>query len=155
VFGLLTTALLLSVWAARVSVVDSWISVAARTLLLAALFAGAEIFVVHVKLRRDAHTFSFAEIALVIGLFVVSPIFAIVGAVTGATVSLATFRRQRGIKLGFNAAKTALEMELALILFHAFVHRPSALHVDVLLVAGASVVAASLAGGALVTVVIA
>jgi diguanylate cyclase (GGDEF)-like protein len=155
VFGLWAAALVLLIWTARFPVVDTWPAVVCRTLLVAVLFACAEIFVVHVKLRRDAHTFSFAEIALVSGLFVVSPLFAVIGAVAGSTLSLAMFRRQRGIKLGFNAAKTAIEMELAFVLFHGFVHRPFPPQLDVLLAAGGSVVVASLAGGALVTVVIA
>ena len=122
---------------------------------VAALFACAEIFVVHVKLRRDAHTFSFAEIALVVALFAVDPIVAVVAAAVGSALTLAVYRRQRGIKLWFNAAKTTIEVELALVLFYALVRDPSASNARVYLAAGAAVVVASLVGGALVTTVIA
>ena len=119
------------------------------------MFACAEIFVVHVKLRRDAHTFSFAEIALVVGLFAVDPLVAVVAAGVGSALTLAVYRGQRGIKLWFNAAKTTIEIELALLLFHALVKDPSSPHAAVFLAAGTAVVVASLVGGALVTLVIA
>src|SRR5687768_11313397 len=41
--------------------------------LIAAGFAGAETFVGHLQLRREAHTFSLSETALVIGLFTLPP----------------------------------------------------------------------------------
>src|SRR5947209_4685474 len=37
-------------------------------LVLAAAFGAAEIFVVHLHFRKDAHSFSLSEVALLIGL---------------------------------------------------------------------------------------
>ena len=155
VVGLWLAAFALLVLAARLSSSGTRSSAPYEALLLVALFACAEIFVVHVKLRRDAHTFSFAEIAMVVSLFAVDPIVAVVAAGVGSAATLFVYRGQRGIKLWFNAAKTTIEVELALLLFHVLVTDPASSHSGVYLAAGAAVVAASLVGGALVTMVIA
>ena len=124
VVGLWIAAFALLVLAARLPSSGTRSSAPYEALLLIALFACAEIFVVHVKLRRDAHTFSFAEIALVVALFAVDPIVAVVAAGVGSASTLFVYRGQRGIKLWFNAAKTTIEVELALVLFHVLVTDP-------------------------------
>ena len=78
-----------------------------------------------------------------------------VAAGVGSALTLAIYRGQRRIKLWFNTAKTIIEVELALVLFHALVTGPIVPHAGVFLAAGAAVVVASLVGGALVTLVIA
>jgi len=155
VVGLWIAALGLSILAARLPASNVSSTAWYEALLVAALFASAEIFVVHVKLRRDAHTFSFAEIALVIALFTVDPIIAVIAAGLGSALTLAIYRGQRRIKLWFNTAKTLIEVELALVLFHALVKDASPPRSGVLLSAGAAVVAASIVGAVLVTTVIA
>jgi diguanylate cyclase (GGDEF)-like protein len=145
----------LAVVLARLPSMDTQEAMPARAVLVAFLFAGAEVFVVHVKLRHNAHTFSFAEIALVVGLFAVEPVIAVIAAIVGSGLSLAIYRGQRQEKLFFNTAKTAIEIELALILFHALVNDTTIASTRVLVSAGASVVVASVIGAALVTTVIA
>ncbi|HWS46967.1 MAG TPA: EAL domain-containing protein [Acidimicrobiia bacterium] len=125
-----------------------------RALIVAALFGGAEVFVVHVKMRKDAHTFSFGEIALVVALFACDPRIAVIAAAVGAAVALAAYRGQRRIKLSFNIGKTIVETEVALLLFHAVVD-PSTSRPAAFLAAGGAVVIASIVGCTLVTTAIA
>src|SRR5262245_3014872 len=86
--GLWLTASALAIVLSRVPTTAPRDAVVARVLFVAFLFACAEVFVVHVRLRRNAHTFSFAEIALVVGLFAVAPIFAVIAAAVGSGLSL-------------------------------------------------------------------
>ena len=87
--------------------------------MLALLFALAEIFVIHLQFRRDAHSFSLNEIPLVLGLFFASPLVLVVAQLLGAGVALALHRRQPPIKLAFNLAHFALGTSVAAIVFHA------------------------------------
>ncbi|MDX6287129.1 MAG: hypothetical protein QOG53_2614 [Frankiales bacterium] len=86
------------------------------------LFAAAEIFVVHVEFRKDAHTLSLVDIPLVLGLFFASPAWLVPAHLAGAAVALGLFRRQRPMKLGYNLAAFALEDTLALVVFHSIGH---------------------------------
>lgn len=85
---------------------------------LAAMFALAEILVVHIELRRDAHSFSLSEIPLVLGLVFSTPADLLLAQLVGSAVALAAFRRQEPAKLAFNLALFVLVTELALTLFH-------------------------------------
>jgi len=87
---------------------------------LAAMFAAAEVFVVHLQFRRgDAHSFSLSEVPLTLGLFFVSPI-ALVGAhALGAVAALTFHRRQSPVKVFFNVGHLTLETGLAVLVFHA------------------------------------
>jgi hypothetical protein len=87
--------------------------------VLAALFAITEIFVVHLKFRHDAHTFSLSEIPLMLGLFYAAPAAVLVAQVLGGGVVLALHRRQSPIKLAFNLATYAVSVLVAEIVFRA------------------------------------
>ena len=84
---------------------------------LAIFFAGAEIFVVHLQIRRDAHSFSLSEMPLVIGLFFVSPTALVLAQLAGSLIALTIHRRQSPIKLIFNLSHFCLESSLAAIIF--------------------------------------
>ena len=122
---------------------------------LALVFYLAEAYVVHVQVRREAHTISFSEVGLVLGLYLLSPASLLLAQLVGAAVALAFVRRQRAAKLFFNLAQLALTTSLAVLVFHAVVHlgHPfgTAGWIGVLLAA----VTASLVGILLVTVAIA
>ncbi|MBA4181928.1 MAG: hypothetical protein C0506_15160 [Anaerolinea sp.] len=90
-------------------------------LSLAALFALAEVFVVHLHFRRDAHSFSLLEIPLVLGLFLATPTVLIMAQVCGAAVALTAHRRQPPLKLAFNVGSMALEATVAILVFQ-FTH---------------------------------
>ena len=87
--------------------------------VLAGLFAFAEIFVVHLKFRHDAHTFSLSEIPLMLGLFCATPNSLLAAQVVGGGLVLAFHRRQPPIKLVFNLATYAESVLCAEIALHA------------------------------------
>jgi hypothetical protein len=72
---------------------------------LAAAFYLAEVFVVHLQFRKQAHTMSLTEIGLVLGLFFASPANLLAAQVAGAAVALSLHRRQRPIKLAFTSRR--------------------------------------------------
>ncbi|MDQ1399605.1 MAG: hypothetical protein QOK20_1537 [Acidimicrobiaceae bacterium] len=87
-------------------------------LLLVALFASAEIFVVHFEFRRDSHTFSLVEVPLVLGLLFAQPALIVPAHVLGAGLALAFYRKQSPTKLLFNLAAFTLEDSVAVLIFH-------------------------------------
>jgi diguanylate cyclase (GGDEF)-like protein len=95
---------------------------------LTAAFCGSEICVVHIQLRRDAHSFSLSEVPLVLGLVFVQPSVLVIAQVLGAGLALGIHRRQSPLKLVFNLAHFGLEAGLATIVFHAL--RGSSTHIS-------------------------
>jgi signal transduction histidine kinase len=89
--------------------------------ILAAGFYFAEVYVVHLQVRRDAHSFSLSEIPLVLGLFFSSPAELVLAQLVGAAVALAFVRRQSPLKFAFNLSHFCLEASLAAVLFHGVV----------------------------------
>jgi diguanylate cyclase (GGDEF)-like protein len=87
--------------------------------VLAVVFALGEIFVVHVHLRREAHTLSLSEIAIVLGLFAAAPGELLLGQTLGVAAALVLHRRQAPLKLTFNLAQFAFTTALAALVFHA------------------------------------
>ncbi|MEA2459829.1 MAG: hypothetical protein QOH90_6 [Actinomycetota bacterium] len=84
---------------------------------LALLFYLAEISVFHLQFRRDAYSFSLAEIPLVLGLFFATPQDLVLGHVIGATIALGLHRRQSLLKVAFNVSHYALETCFAAAIF--------------------------------------
>ena len=81
---------------------------AATFVLLTVMFGLAEVYVLHVQVKREAQTVALSEIPLVLGLTFVSPTLLVGALVLGATTAYVVHRRQRGIKLAYNIAlKTA------------------------------------------------
>lgn len=81
------------------------------------LFGLTEVFVVHIHLRGDAHTFSLVELPLALGLFLVNPIVLITAHVLGGGAALALHRRQPLLKLGFNTGVFASSTTAAITVF--------------------------------------
>jgi signal transduction histidine kinase len=73
--------------------------------LLAAGFAVAEVFVMHLRIARHAHSFSLSEIPLVLGLAFVSPGRLVIAQAVGMGLALAIHRRQRPLRLAFNVGQ--------------------------------------------------
>ncbi|MCA1831008.1 MAG: EAL domain-containing protein, partial [Actinobacteria bacterium] len=88
---------------------------------LAVGFFVSEVLVIHLPLRRDAHSLSMSELPLVIGLFFSSPIAIVAARFVGAGSALVVHRRQRGVKLAFNLTQLCLESTVAVCVFSAFV----------------------------------
>ena len=72
--------------------------------VLAIGFALAEVFVVHLRIRSDAHTFSLLELPLALGLFFAQPVVLICAHVIGAGLALAIHRKQAPLKVLFNTS---------------------------------------------------
>lgn len=83
------------------------------------LFYIAEITVVHVRFRRDAHSFSMSEVPLVLSLFFLAPGQIITAQFLGTTLALALNRRQRSVKLAFNASQLTLQAAVFIGIFMA------------------------------------
>ena len=81
----------------------------------------AELMVVHLQYRREAHSFSLSEIPLVIGLFFAPPIELLLAVVAANMFVLSVHRRQPALKLMFNIAQFALVTTAAIALFRAVV----------------------------------
>ena len=86
---------------------------------LAVAFYLAEVWVVHLHFRKQAHTLSLTELGLVFGLFFAAPASLLAAQVVGAGAALALHRRQKAVKLAFNLAEQSLCAGLALLVFHA------------------------------------
>jgi diguanylate cyclase (GGDEF)-like protein len=87
--------------------------------VLAAMFFLAHVCVVHLHFRRDAHSFTLAEVPIVFGLFFASPNSLILARLVGAALALGFVRRQRPVKLAFNVSVAVLEASLAAVIFHS------------------------------------
>jgi diguanylate cyclase (GGDEF)-like protein len=91
--------------------------------VLAPLFCAAEVFVVHIQFRRDAHSFSLSELPLITGLFFAPPLVVILSAIGGASAALVVHRRQSPLKLIFNLANFTVGNSLAATVFVHLVDR--------------------------------
>lgn len=125
--------------------------------MLAIAFYLAEVFVVHLQFRKQAHTLSLTEIGLTLGLLLASPVALLVGQLAGTFVALTVnrWRSQRlFVKLFFNAAELPLCSGIALVIFRSFASPGDSLpHVWLLALLAAS--AAHTTGVVLVSAVIA
>jgi diguanylate cyclase (GGDEF)-like protein len=88
---------------------------------LVPMFYVAEISVVHLRFRRDAHSFSMSEIPLVLGLFFSSPALLVPAQLLGSAFALTVHRRQPLLKLAFNLSQFGLQACLAAFVFHSVV----------------------------------
>ena len=111
---------------------------------LVPLFCAAEIFVVHIQFRRDAHSFSLGELPLVAGLFFASPLTVVASSIGGAAIALALHRRQSPLKLLFNLANFAVANSLAAALFVHYIDRSDPLGTTSFLVVLGAVLTAGL-----------
>ena len=85
---------------------------------LVPLFAVAELFVFHMEVNQDAHTFSLSEIPFVMALMLADPAELITARMVGEMVVLVVRERQPPGKLAFNLSLFMAESCLALSVFH-------------------------------------
>ena len=91
---------------------------------LAAAFAVFEIFVVHLEYRREVHSVSLSEMALVAGLVFFSPSNLLLARLLGSAAVLVIHRRQWSIKLPLNLASFAAEATVATLVYRAILGSP-------------------------------
>jgi diguanylate cyclase (GGDEF)-like protein len=84
---------------------------------LVGLFFLADACMVHLHFRRDAHSFTLAEIPLVLGLFFIDPATLFAARLLGAAPALLLVRRQSPVKLVFNLALFLVDTSLAVLIF--------------------------------------
>ena len=123
--------------------------------VLVALFAAAEVCVVHLHIRNDAHTFSLVELPLALGVFFAPPFVLIAAQLLGEGAALAIHRKQRLLKLSFNTAVFALSTVTAVALFRFLAPDTTRVTTTTLLSGAAAVITASTLSLILVYVAIA
>lgn len=87
--------------------------------LLAAMFAAAELCVVHLHFRRGALSFSLGDVPLVFGLLFAGAHGLLAGCLFGSAIVLRLARGLPPIKFIFNLAQWALATCIALLVAHA------------------------------------
>ena len=84
------------------------------------LFAAVEVCVLHVQVRREAHSISLHEIPLVVGLFLASPLAVLGARLLGPLPVLLLVRKQAPVKVVFNEVLFVTDAAVALAVFRAF-----------------------------------
>ena len=126
----------------------------ALALTFAAMFAVAEIFVLHVQVKREAQTVALSEIPLVLGLTFVLPQVLVTGFVVGATAAYLLHRRQRGLKLAYNVSLKTCDALVAVTVYAAILGRAEPFGWRWLLACYTAVIAVSLIDGLMTQLVI-
>ena len=90
--------------------------------LLIVFFLISELLVVHLEVRRSAHTYSLSEIPTVMALFLTGPAELVVCRVIGSAIALVFVRRNSPVKLAFNLGLFAWESAIAVWFFLTIVH---------------------------------
>jgi len=121
---------------------------------LAIGFYVAELAVVHLRFRKDAHSFSMSEIPLVLGLFFAAPAHLALGQMVGIAAVYAFHRRLPPIKLAFNIAQFGLQGALAITVFRGIVALGDPLGLIGWLAAVAASLVATIAADLLINVAI-
>jgi diguanylate cyclase (GGDEF)-like protein len=87
--------------------------------VVAAGFAAAERWVVHLHFRRSTHSLSLAELPLVVGLLFLEPPELVVAGIVGSSLALLLDREIPSFKAFFNAAQFTLGTCAALVVLDA------------------------------------
>ncbi|RZS90170.1 diguanylate cyclase (GGDEF)-like protein [Motilibacter rhizosphaerae] len=120
---------------------------------LVVALALAEVIVVHVEIRREAHTFGAGELALAVGLLAAGGRELVTAEAVGVLLAL-LWRRQTLVKLAFNVAQYALSVACAVPVVHALAPAPRLLDAATALAVLAGLLVASSVGFVLITAAI-
>jgi diguanylate cyclase (GGDEF)-like protein len=154
IVGLLTCALLL------VPLVPEWghgdLSRRGLVLLLvfAAMYAFAELFVLHIQVKREAQTLALSEIPLVLALTFATPTQLVFGTLLGAAAAYVLHRRQRGLKLAYNMSLKAVDAVVTLLIYELVLDGSDELTPQWMLACYAAVAMAGLVDGLVTQLVI-
>jgi diguanylate cyclase (GGDEF)-like protein len=96
-----------------------------RWWFLVPVFLLAEGYPVHVHFRRETHSLSMSDFALVLALFLAPPSHLLFAQLVGCAAALIFVRRQRPLKIAFNLAQFGFTGCLAILVFRTFVSRGS------------------------------
>jgi signal transduction histidine kinase len=109
------TALVVMASVARLDAPDMGVTLRWWTILPMVYLA--EMMVVHLRYRREAHSFSLSEIPIVLGLFFAPPLELVFAVLAGNLLVLTLHRRQPPIKLAFNLAQFSLVTGVGIVVF--------------------------------------
>jgi diguanylate cyclase (GGDEF)-like protein len=123
-------------------------------LVLASIFAAAELMRVHLHFRGEAHTITLGDLALVLALMFGSPPELLVAQVVGIVIARAVGVRQSVVKHAFNVAVAALDACLAVLIFRALVEVPAPVDPVSWLAAALAATAATVCSAVMVAAVI-
>ena len=98
--------------------------------LLAGLFTVAELVTVEVHFRHEAHSFTFGEIPIVLGLHLLGGSGLVLAQLTGSLAARSWWRRQPPIKRAFNIGLAVFDAGLAAVVYDLALGnaRPLSLH---------------------------
>ncbi len=85
--------------------------------VVAGMFLVAEVAVIHLPMKRNAHTISLSEIPLALGLVFAGPPALLIGRLVGSLPALVLYRRQAPRKVAFNTGLFAVETAVAVTVF--------------------------------------
>ena len=112
--------------------------------LLVAMFLAAGMMLFHISFGEDTHSFSLAEVPLVVGLFLTDPWTLLAARLCGEALALVLLPRQPPLKVVLNLSVFVAETCTALAVLHALVRpepeSPTSWLAAVLAVAAAAVV---------------
>jgi signal transduction histidine kinase len=120
---------------------------------LATAFGLAEVFVIHVRIGRDAQSLSLSEIPLVIGLAYATPAALVFAQIAGVGAALTLHRRQAPMRTAFNLAQRSTTATLAIALFGAL-HALGSSWPEIWLAASFATVAADVVSAVLINLAI-
>ena len=95
--------------------------------ILAPVFALGEVAVVHLRFRKNAHSFSMSEVPLIIGLFSAFPPALIAAQAIGSFVALTLHRKQAAVRVAFNIAQGMVVMSTTILIFRLLATEEGAL----------------------------
>ncbi len=89
--------------------------------VMAGFFYVAELAVVHLRFRKDAHSFSMSEIPLVVGLYFMDPVHLVAAQAVANVFVLTVHRKLPPVKVAFNLSQFAVQTAFAIITFRTLV----------------------------------
>jgi diguanylate cyclase (GGDEF)-like protein len=125
-----------------------------RWWVLGPLVYATEMSLVHLQFRRDNHSFSLGELALVLGLMFSPSWELLVGQLLGTTLAFGVHRRLSPQKLAFNMALSSLNAMMAAVVFHAIVPHFTVLGPRVWAAAFVAIMTSTAIGGVMVVAAI-
>ncbi len=96
--------------------------------VLAFGFAAAEMFPIHLDIRRNTWSATLTEIPLIVGLALSPSVSVVLGQVIGCLIGWGLIRRQALQKLAFNTSIAAFEASLAVVVYHLIAGQQSVLY---------------------------
>lgn len=124
-------------------------------ILLVLGFAVSEVFIIHVRFREDAHSFSLSEVPLVLGLAFAQPWVLVTSQAVGVGLALVVHRRQSSLRVAFNIGQRGFTSVVAVFVFHAVTLLAGTGWPSIWMAAFAATGAADLMSGLLINVAIA